>query len=273
MFPTIMKSQAKNDTAMTPPIETTNLERSEFVNTQLWPRFARWLHRRDQLRSLLTLFTVEQNVINVAASIGLRAMDNELQQAVNRFRMANGLSSAAATQRWLVERQLSAPDLEDLLESELLIEKFQQHLLNQHGQAHFDANRSRYERTRLRRLVASSEGAAREFMCRVRDEGVSLAELARDYDIDPTARGLRGDLGVVARWQLPAAVAEAVFAAKPGNLIGPLPLRKGFALFQVEELLPAELDGVTTDKIRQELLDAWTRQRMANVRIDLSGLV
>lgn len=196
----------------------------------------------------------------------------ELQLASNRFRLANGLSSAEATNRWLEDHQLSLADLEERLEAELLIEKFQQKLVDQRGKSHFEANRARYDRARLRRLVAPSEGAAREFLCRVRDEGANLAELARDHDIDPTARGLRGDLGVVARWQLSAAVAEAVFAAQPGTVVGPLPAGKGFALYLVEELLPAEMDDATTARIREELFDAWVRQKLKIVRIDLSGL-
>jgi DNA-binding phage protein len=256
-------------------LETTQLTPWSFDKqdpVMIWESMFRWLNSGGRLQPLLQDYLQDRLVVSAALAAGLTIVSEDVQLAADRFRQANHLSSAEDTHRWLADQQLSLADLEERLETELLITKFQQHLLDEQGEEYFQAHRAKYDRARLRRLVAPSEGAACEYLCRVTQEGASLAELARDHDVDPTARGLRGELGLVARWQMPIGVADAVFAAAPGAIVGPIATPQGFALYQVDEILPAKLDEATADRIREELFQAWVQQRLANIRIDLSGL-
>lgn len=104
------------------------------------------------------------------------------------------------------------------------------------------------------------------------DEGRDFADLARAHSLDPASRPTGGSFGAVLRPALPAAVAERVFAARPGDVVGPVATERGFALFLVEELLPADLDEETAAVIRQEVFDAWLAEQFRDVRIDLSWL-
>jgi parvulin-like peptidyl-prolyl isomerase len=81
-----------------------------------------------------------------------------------------------------------------------------------------------------------------------------------------------GPLGLVPRRALPPAVAEAVFAAGAGGVAGPFPTGQGFQLLLVEEIRPPELDADTSEAIAAELFDAWLREQMRNVRLDLGWL-
>lgn len=230
------------------------------------------LHRRGQLVPLLRQTLAEKISLWAARDAGLSVSDEELQRAADHFRQRNGLHQADATNAWLAEQSLTIADLAAVFERDLLIDKFRDHLFALQGAAHFEAHRARYCRVRLRRLAVPSEEASRELLLRVTEEAADLVELARQHDLDPAIRAVDGDLGTLARWQLTPAVAEAVFAACVGQVVGPLASGLGFLLLRVEEQLAAELDGPTSRRVRQEVFDGWLRARLADVRLDLTGL-
>jgi parvulin-like peptidyl-prolyl isomerase len=232
----------------------------------------RSLHRRGRLRSLALEALAEQITLHAAAEAGLSVSDAELQKAADRFRYRHGLTAAEQTQQWLTREGLTIEDFEAGLERDLLLDKFKRHVTEPLLAGHFAAHRDRYARARLRQIVVGSEGLTRELVSQLTDEGQDFAELAGRHSLHGPSRLAGGSVGVVARHALPPAVAEAIFAARAGAVVGPIPGPDGFALFLVEALLPPELDEETTVIVRQELFDAWLRERLADVRMDWSWL-
>lgn len=231
-----------------------------------------YLKRRGRLLPLLREGSLDNLVARRAADAGLTVTDAELQVAADAFRRRHGLASAADTHAWLSRQHLTVTDFERSLEADLLAEKLKDHVTRGRIDEHFAANRDRHARARLRQIVAASEGTARELLAQVNDEGADFADLARQHSLDGPSRQAGGAVGVVSRRALPAAIAEPVFAARPGSIVGPLPTPQEFCLFLVEELLPPELDDETQAVIRHELFDAWLKDRLRDVRIDLSWL-
>jgi parvulin-like peptidyl-prolyl isomerase len=231
----------------------------------------RRLHQRRRLVPLLRKAVVEEFLLFQAKQAGLSVSNEELQQAADRFRQRHGLSGAEPTQQWLARESLSVEDFEAGLERDLLIEKLKEHLTHERIAGHFSAHRDRYARARLRQIVVASEGQARELLAQLTDEGAAFADLASRHAGDGPARQT-GASHVVQRHALPGAVAAAIFAARPGGVVGPLATPQGFCLFLVEELLPPELDAETTAAIRRELFDAWLGDRLREVQIDLAWL-
>jgi parvulin-like peptidyl-prolyl isomerase len=119
--------------------------------------------------------------------------------------------------------------------------------------------------------VVASEGLARELLQQEQEEGADFADLARRHSLAPS-RDQGGDLGVVCRAALPTAVAGVAFAAKEGEVAGPLLAEGGYHLYRIEQHLPAELDGPTAALVRQEVFAAWLRQRLAGVPWKLDWL-
>jgi parvulin-like peptidyl-prolyl isomerase len=231
-----------------------------------------YLKQRGRLLPLLRQGAVDHVVARRAAEAGLAVTAAELQAAANAFRRRHGLTSAADTHAWLARQRLTVDDFERSLEADLLAAKFRDHLTRDHLPSHFAAYRERYARARLRQIIVASEGTARELLAQVADEGRDFAELARAHSLDNASRPTGGSLGAVPRLALPASAADVIFRAKPGSVVGPVPTDRGFALFLVEELLPAELDEEMAALIRRELFDAWLAEQLRDVRIDLSWL-
>jgi parvulin-like peptidyl-prolyl isomerase len=228
----------------------------------------RRLHQSRRLVPLLREIVAEECLLLRAKEAGLSVVDAELQQAANHFRHRHGLTTADATHRWLAREGLSVDEFETGLERELLIEKFKDHLLTIDGEAYFRDRHAAFARVRLRRMVVATEGLAREILAQVREEGRDFEELATARSTDPAA----GDLGEMFRGQLKAAIAEAVFAARPGDVAGPFHTPQGYELYGVGVQRASELDGATSAVVREELFAAWVRDRMAQVRIDPDGL-
>jgi peptidylprolyl isomerase len=222
------------------------------------------LRRQGRLRPLLSAAVIEQLLVSRAEQAGLTVSTERLQQAADVFRRQQGLSSAARFQAWLAEQGRSLLDFEDSLERELRIDQLKDHLTRDRITAHFAANQSAYAGAALRLILTSREDQARELLTQVREEGRDFAELAREHSLHPS-RSQGGLLGLVRRRQLPPAIAEAVFAARQGDFVGPLAAVEGFHLFLVESLAPAELNAPTRALIRQELFDAWLADTLRNV--------
>ena len=214
---------------------------------------------------MLREVAVEELLFQQADASGLRISGDDLQQAADDFRRRIGLTSAQDTQAWLARQRLSVQDFEAALESDLLIEKLKDHLTRDRIAGHFADHRDSYARVRLRQIVVAREDLARELLSQLQ-EGREFAQVARQHSQHPSGSE-GGAVGEVFRRQLPAEIADAVFAARSGEVVGPLATPQGFLLLLVEEVRPAELDPQTTAAIRQELFEAWLNEQLSNITI------
>jgi len=91
-----------------------------------------------------------------------------------------------------------------------------------------------YVRVRQIRLRDNEQDRelADEIVNRAR-EGESFAELARTYSRHSASANRGGEVGYLARDDRPAALANAIFAADPGSIVGPVDGDDGVYLFEV----------------------------------------
>lgn len=225
------------------------------------------LKRRGRLAPMLREAAIERLLLDRAAQAELTVSPKELQQAADAFRRRNGLNSAADTNAWLARNYLSATDFEDALERDLLIEKLQDHLARDRIAAHFEVNRAGYSRAQLRLIQVGREDLARELLAQICEEGRDFGELSREHSLHPSRHG-GGRLGSIWRRQMSPPLAEAIFAAREGTVVGPLPCPQGFQLFLVEKIFAPELDAALTASIRQEIFDAWLAEQLAGARLE-----
>jgi parvulin-like peptidyl-prolyl isomerase len=247
-------------------LHTTVLARSGNVSVRLRDVFLA-LRRRRRLRPLALEVLAEQVILQAARDAGLSVTAAELQQAADRFRRRYGLNSAELANAWLAWHGLSVVDFEDALDRDLLIDKWKDHLTRDRIAPHFAANQAGYARLGLRLILVPRQDLARELVAQIREEGRDFAELAREHSLHPS-RAEGGRLGLLMRRQLPLEIADVVFAARAGEVVGPLAGPQGFQLFLIETHRPAELDAELAGIIRQELFDAWLKEQLANGKLE-----
>ncbi|MBE9521959.1 MAG: peptidylprolyl isomerase, partial [Proteobacteria bacterium] len=86
--------------------------------------------------------------------------------------------------------------------------------------------------------------------------GEDFAVLAAAFSEDPGSRDRGGDLGWVVRSKLDPAFAKAAFAAKKGQVVGPVRSAYGFHLLKVEDRRPARQlpYEAVAERIRKKLM-------------------
>ncbi|THF72804.1 peptidylprolyl isomerase [Cohnella fermenti] len=206
-------------------------------------------------------------VASFAEENGIAVGQEEIQEAVNDWRVGNGLYQASEAANWLAERALSMADLAEFARMQALTERVRKHVTAGKVERYFTEHRSLFEAVTLSQLVVNERGLARELRFKAL-EGELFYTLVRTYSIDESSRLAGGYIGRKERAQLPKAIEAQAFGAAPEAIVGPLEIDKKFYVIKVEEICPAELNGDTRARIERILFDEWlaARCKEANVR-------
>ena len=91
-----------------------------------------------------------------------------------------------------------------------------------------------------------------------------LAKVAGHVSLDEGSRNRQGDLGWLERGQLAGALEQAIFAALPGKLIGPVESEFGWHLLVVEAIRPGGIrpfaecrEEIIAELVEDRRLSAW----------------
>jgi parvulin-like peptidyl-prolyl isomerase len=221
------------------------------------------MKRSRRLRPLLLDAFVEHYLVNRARRAGLSVNDQELQQAADNFRLKNGMASAEQTTQWFQREAITPDDFAAGLERDLVVEKLRRAIADPRLEGVFNANTARFARVKLKRILVGSEADARQIIDAVANGRSTFEDQAKEKSLDLVTKQSGGDAGIVRRVDLAAPLAEAVFAAEPGKLVGPVQAGQGFLVLRVEEFLPAELDEAIKNGLRKEIFDAWLRAELS----------
>lgn len=202
-----------------------------------------------------------------AAREGLAVSDAELQEAFDDFRRSLGLHKADDTNRWLREQGLRTEQVEAYVEALVVADKLAASRVDDRQVESFYAqNPARFEYARVSRIVVADQGAANELALSLREEGEDFARLARSHSLDLETRIGGGFVGLITRDDtggLPQADADRLFAAKAGEVVGPIRLENNYCLVRVEETGRRELDDGLRADIRAALYRQWLAEQMS----------
>jgi parvulin-like peptidyl-prolyl isomerase len=77
-------------------------------------------------------------------------------------------------------------------------------------------------------------------------------------------------MGPVSRGTLPDALRAAIDSANPGELVGPLEFENVWAIFRVEQFLPATLeDNQLRQAMQNELFEKWLSEKIQTMTVKL----
>jgi peptidylprolyl isomerase len=227
------------------------------------------LKLKGQLRPLVEEAIVQRLIAAEAQKQGLIVSDDEKQKAADLYRRGLGLEKAETTEQWLKLNHLSPEDMEIGLTRALLQQKLIDAIPGQAVQEYFAANRAGFDRARLARIVVAKKDLAEELLTQIKEEVQDFAALAQKHSTDLETKEGGGRMGVLPRRRLPPAIAQAVFNARAGDLLGPFEVNGSYALVKVEGLLPARLTPRLAEFIRLRLFRDWLRRQVQAVNIQL----
>jgi parvulin-like peptidyl-prolyl isomerase len=213
---------------------------------------------------------LQQRVLEQAAKeLRIDISDEELQEGADRFRVANKLESANATERWLQDRMLSMDDFEQLVTTNLLTYKVADRLFGEQVAPHFHQNILNYAAAVIYEVVVSDRNLAIELFYAIQEGDMSFADVAQRYGQDSETQRKGGYLGSVPRQKMLPEVSAAVFAAQPPQIVEPILSAKGTYLIWVEEIVNPTLDDSLREQIRWQLFQEWLQQKINVLRTQL----
>ena len=136
---------------------------------------------------------------------------------------------------------------------------------------YYDKNKKRFaqpERRDLRIVLTKQRGRAAAAKAAL-DRGQSWKSVAKRYSIDQASKNQGGALLAVAKGQQEPALDKAVFAAKKGELQGPVKTQFGWYVFSVQKVTPASqqslqqatatIKGILASENQQKALDTFIK--------------
>jgi parvulin-like peptidyl-prolyl isomerase len=209
-------------------------------------------------------------VIGEAADRGVGVSESEASRQVDKY-VAVQFKSKAEYLRYLKNEQLTPADKIFEIRASMAGERLQGLIERKAKKRIDDAAIARYYRTHkasfevpekrdIRVVRTWTHSAIASAMAEVR-HGTSIAEVAKRVSIDKPSNEHGGLIAGVVKGQEEQGLDQAIFKAKPHELIGPLHLRKRYYAFEVDKITPArikpfrQIEGEVREALAKALLE------------------
>lgn len=166
----------------------------------------------------------------------------------------------------LKQQSLTDADVQAILKQQLILEKAvapQIHVSEADIKAYFDKNHATYDtpaQVKARHILVMELPKAKQIVAKLKanPSDANWTALAKQYSIDPASKEKGGDLGFFGRHQMVAAFEDAAFAAKIGQIVGPVKSQFGYHVLQVQEKKPGV--KATLASVHDKVQKALTQQ-------------
>lgn len=223
---------------------------------------------------ILTALIARQILGDVAQELGVALSQEERTQAIDRW--TEGVGGQEQAQRLIQASGLGEQEFYDLIAELPVLEQKVVDALTPEGELSTEQLRDRYERNlqayevrELSQIVVQSEQEAEQIRQELED-GADFAQLASERSIDPATSATGGVIGEVARENLQSRpeIAEAVFAADEGEVVGPYEVGQAYLLLRVGpgRTIPfADALDSLREQAREEAQTTEAAQRLAGL--------
>lgn len=192
---------------------------------------SRWLSELVD-RELLRQYAASQSIF-----IG----DEELQRAADAMRYDRGLTTSAQTLEWVSAHGQTLESAQAELEALLRRNRIAGSIPESEIESFYGERAADLEHVLLFSIRVASEAEAEALLRRLK-AGEQFPALAAAHSVDPVTRAAGGWVGKLRRGEMAPEIADAVFRAAPGSLVGPLLTARGYNLFLVAGRRTPELD-------------------------------
>jgi putative peptide maturation system protein len=197
--------------------------------------------------------------------------DADLQRALDAFRRLHQLHKVEDTCRWMERHGMTQERLERLVAGVARTVKLRDRVAAGRVENYFKEHQPDFDTACLARIEFSNEASADRAGEQIRKGGVSFYEAAQHHFLAGLERSEQPPSAlftVLQRRQASAEVGAAVFAAKPGEVLGPVHAGESFALVRVLSLTSARLDEPTRTAIKDILFEEWLEERRQAAQVE-----
>lgn len=235
--------------------------------------FLGYLKLSNQYPHLMERMIRRKVLVHAARRRRLDAGPEEIQRAADDFRRCMGLHRALDARRWLAQSDLTPDDFERFIVEHVLVTKLVDLLVAPENiEDYFRRNRPRFESVDLVHIMVEDEATAQEIASIVRETPEEFEALARRHSLDADTRDEGGRIAELRRGSLPEEIEGRVFAAGPGDILGPFALHDSdvYEIIRVDARRPPVLDDATRERIAELIQDEWLAEQIREHSVGFS---
>jgi putative peptide maturation system protein len=197
--------------------------------------------------------------------------DDDLQLAMDTFRHSNQLYKAEDTYQWMKQHGMTHEKLEGLVADNAKVAKLKDRIAENLVEDYFQEHQANFETASIAKLEIESEPIASQIYEQIRTGKIDFYEAMEQHFI--TTKEFQGDrsnsiFSLTQRGHCPSNLAQAIFNAKPGDILEPIGTGNGYIIVRVLSFLPATLDRDTYNSIKSILFQAWLAKHREEAKIE-----
>jgi foldase protein PrsA len=217
---------------------------------------------RQTLTQLVQQDLIDQYATNNKVNVSQAEIDKKEADIKAKY-------PAGQFEQILKQQSLTEQDVQNILKQQIVLEKAvapQVHISDSDVQAYFTKNHATFdkpEQVRARHILVADAATASTVLAKIKAGG-NWDALAKQYSTDPSSKDKGGELGFFGRGQMVPAFQDAAFAAKVGQVVGPVKSPFGYHIIQVEEKKPATKATFASvkDQIKAQLVQQQQAQQV-----------
>lgn len=217
-----------------------------------------FLGQKLRLKDVCREIYCHKVVDRVAQERGLEITPDEIQAELDRLRQERHLEELSDVIRWLSDQMITLSDWEFEIRYQLLAQKLAEDLFADEVEKTFSEYQIDFEQILLYRITVPYAALCQELFYRIEEDEISFYEAAHLYNNELSLRLQCGYEGRKYRQDLNPEIAEVVFNAFEGQVLGPFQSSpETYDLLLVEQFFPAELTTELYDKIIRKKFGEW----------------
>lgn len=162
---------------------------------------------------------------------------------------------------WFEQEGMTSKDVEDWLDRELKIRKFQRQQWGKMLYSYFLQRKHQLDQVLCSLIYLQDNNIAQELYFRIAEGEQSFAEVARLYSQGETAEA-GGRVGPIELSKLHPQLARMFYGARPGQLWAPTAIGTQLVIARLEASLPVQLDEAMRQTLFNELLEHWLQDQL-----------
>jgi len=213
---------------------------------------------------------LRQHIIEqeISARTDIEISSALIEQTIIDFRLKNQLTDAQKFQEWLTNNGTDYTTFHTSITFGFQLEKLKALITEAKLPEYFIEKKIYLDRVILSRILVDSRELAEELQTQI-EEGSSFEQLAKEYSL-ADERVFNGMMGPISRGTIPDILRAAVDSTTPGKLINPIEIEGRFALFRLEQILPASLeDPQLQQSLKNELFEKWLGDKIQNLTVKI----
>jgi putative peptide maturation system protein len=226
--------------------------------------FLEGLWHQPVLRNLVDSCLIRQALMKEPISLD----DQEMQRALDDFRRGHGLLTPEATLAWMVQRGISQDQLEQLVMDSATMARLKQRVAAGRVERYFEEHPGEFDLIRFAIIEHDDAPYIEELHRRLLDGGKFYEVAQEHYFGNGGSNSSASFFSCRCRDELPVGLANTLFAAEPGEIVGPVSTAGGTAIFHVLGRTTGQLDDAVRARIEKLLFEPWLTELRSAARIE-----